>query len=208
MITHRSRIRGIAAVGTLTAAVASALFLAPAAAQTGKPTMAHDAGVADHRHDWDWLVGRWNVRHHRLKGRLVGSTEWEDFPGTSTMWLTLDGLGTVDDNVLEIPGGTYRAVGMRAFDAKTGQWSIWWLDGRNPTHIEPPVRGGFKDGVGTFVGDDSLNGKPIRMRFQWSRITRASARWEQAFSPDGGKSWETNWTMEFSRAENQNRRER
>jgi hypothetical protein len=156
--------------------------------------------VAEHVHDWDWLVGRWNVRHHRLKGRLVGSTTWEDFNGTSVERKTMGGQGTFDDNVIELPDGTYRAVGFRAFDPKSGEWLIWWLDGRYPTDIEPPVHGGFKDGVGTFFGDDSLNGRPIKVRFTWSRITATSAHWEQAFSPDGGKTWETNWTMEFARA--------
>ncbi len=135
-----------------------------------------------------------------MKGRLVGSTEWEDFAGTSVAWLTLDGLGTVDDNVLEQPEGTYRALSVRAFDPKAGQWSIWWLDARHPTDIGPPVRGGFEDGVGTFLGDDTLNGRPIKMRFLWSKITPTSARWEQAFSPDGGATWETNWAIEFNRA--------
>src|SRR5690349_13456016 len=88
--------------------------------------------VADHSHDWDWLVGRWSVRHRRLKARLAGCTEWEEFAGTSVLWHTLGGLGNVDDNVLELPGGTYRAVSVRAFDAETCQWSIWWLDARHP----------------------------------------------------------------------------
>lgn len=153
-----------------------------------------------HEHDWDWLVGSWKVRHRRLKGRLVGSTEWEVFPGTCTMWVTLGGLGNVDDNVLEIPSGAYRAVGVRAFDPKTGRWGIWWLDGRYADRIDPPVYGGFKDGVGTFTGEDVLDGKPIVVRFQWSKITKTSARWEQAFSPDAGRTWETNWEMDFTRA--------
>jgi hypothetical protein len=156
--------------------------------------------LTGHEHDWDWLAGRWTVRHRRLKGRLIGSTEWEDFNGTSAMWPTLGGLGNVDDNVLEIPSGTYRAVSLRSFDPKTEQWSIWWLDGRDPTVIEPPVKGGFKDGIGTFVGDDVLNGRPIKVRFTWSAITPTSAHWEQAFSPDGGATWEVNWRMEFRRA--------
>ena len=191
------------AIGTLSVLGVSALAIAgaPAEAQTGKPAMTQEQKVVDHRHDWDWLVGRWNVRHHRLKARLAGSTEWEDFNGTSVLWLTLDGLGTVDDNMLELPGGTYRAVGIRAFDPTTEQWSIWWLDGRYPERIDVPVRGGFKDGVGSFVGDDTFNGKAIKMRFRWSKITPTSAHWEQAFSPDAGKTWETNWTMEFTRAQ-------
>src|SRR4029077_722878 len=115
------------------------------------------------------------------------------------LWLTLGGAGTVDDNVLELPSGTYRGVGIRAFDAAPRLWSIWWLDARSPT-IEPPVRGDFKDGIGTFEAEDTLNGRPIVVRFQWSDITPASAHWEQAFSPDGGATWEVNWTMEFTRA--------
>jgi hypothetical protein len=186
------------------AATATVLACARAAAEppnpTSTPPSASRATPTGHEHDWDWLVGTWRVRHHRLKARLAGSTEWEDFAGTSALWLTMGGLGTVDDNVLEIPSGTYRAVGIRAFDPKTEAWSIWWLDARNPTAIEPPVHGGFEDGVGTFTGEDTLRGKPILVRFQWSRITPTSAHWEQAFSPDAGASWEVNWTMEFSRA--------
>ncbi|RPH58736.1 MAG: DUF1579 domain-containing protein [Acidobacteria bacterium] len=167
---------------------------------TEKLATIDDPSLNARRHDWDWLVGRWNVRHRRLKARLAGSTEWEEFSGTSVLWLTLGGLGTIDDNVLELPSGTYRAVGIRAFDRAAGQWLIWWLDERNPTTIETPVRGGFADGVGTFLCDDTLNGRPIKVRFRWSEITDRSARWEQAFSPDGGATWEINWEMEFTRA--------
>ncbi len=171
-----------------------------AATAQAAPVPLAGAELDRHRHDFDWLVGSWKVRHHRLKARLAGSTEWEDFDGTSTLWLTLNGLGTVDDNWLDIPSGAYRAVGIRAFDPATGLWAIWWLDGRNPQTIDAPVRGGFTDGVGTFEADDTFNGKPIRVRFQWSKITGGSAHWEQAFSPDGGQTWETNWTMAFTRA--------
>ena len=156
--------------------------------------------LTGHEHDWDFLVGSWNVRHRRLKMRLAGCTEWEEFPGTSTLWLTLGGLGTVDDNVLHLPGGSYRATGIRAFDPDSSTWSIWWLDGRTPGTIGAPVRGGFADGAGSFEGDDTLDGRPIRMRFRWTEITENSAVWDQAFSPDGGATWETNWVMDFTRA--------
>ncbi len=185
----------------ITAALAVAGGVAAIATDArGNAAPAAAPGLTGHEHDWDWLVGRWNVRHRRLKARLAGSAEWQEFAGTSVAWLTMGGLGTADDNVIELPGGTYRAMGVRAFDPKAGQWSIWWLDARYPTAIEPPVRGGFKDGVGTFTGDDTLNGRPIKVRFRWSEITPASARWEQAFSPDGGATWEVNWVMAFSRS--------
>jgi hypothetical protein len=178
---------------------ASIAAAARAAPHVGGTAMADQPVLTGHEHDWAWLVGRWSVRHRRLKERLAGSTQWEEFNGTSVLWLTLGGLGTVDDNVLEIPSGTYRAVGVRAFDPKDSQWSIWWLDARDPTVIEPPVKGGFKDGVGTFEGDDTLRGRPVKVRFRWTKITPTSAHWEQAFSPDGGATWETNWTMELTR---------
>ena len=112
----------------------------------------------------------------------------------------MGGYALVDDNVLEFPPASYRAAGLRSFDAKSGQWSIWWLDSRTPLGpLDPPVRGRFQDGVGTFLADETFNGKPIRVRFTWSKITPTSAHWEQAFSPDGGATWETNWVMDFRR---------
>jgi hypothetical protein len=160
-----------------------------------------DRQVADAVHDWDWLVGKWTVRHRRLKARLVGSTEWEEFGGTLVNWTTLGGRGNVGDNVMDSPGGTIRGLGLRSLDAKTGQWSVWWLDSRYPT-IGPPLRGSFSNGVGTFLGDDTLNGRPITVRVIWSKITATSAHWEQAFSPDRGATWEINWTSDFVRAPN------
>jgi hypothetical protein len=65
--------------------------------------------------------------------------------------------------------------------------------------LEPPVRGGFVDGTGTFLADETIDGKPVRVRFLWSRITSTTCRWEQAFSADGGLTWETNWVMDFTR---------
>jgi hypothetical protein len=165
-----------------------------------RATMAESKPNSGAPHDWDFLVGHWTVKHRRLKARLADSTEWEEFNGTSVLTLILDGAGTFDENVIGLPSGTYRAVGIRAYDPQTSQWSIWWLDGRYPTAIDPPVRGGFKDGVGTFMGDDTFNGRPIKVRFLWSQITDRSAHWEQAFSPDGGATWETNWMMDFERA--------
>jgi hypothetical protein len=150
--------------------------------------------------DFDWLQGKWMVRHRRLNGRLVGSTDWQEFDGTSELWLTLGGHGTVDDNWLDIPSGAYRAVGIRAYDPTTKQWAIWWLDERSPRSIETPVFGGFQDGKGTFIAADTLNGKPILVRFRWHSITATTAQWDQAFSPDGGKTWEENWHMDFTKA--------
>ena len=112
----------------------------------------------------------------------------------------LDGQANVDDNLLALPSGTYRALTIRAYDPATKQWSIWWLDSRNPHDLGPPVVGAFRAGVGRFFAADVCNGQPIRVRFLWTDISAASARWQQAFSQDGGATWETNWIMDFERA--------
>ncbi|KAF0184452.1 MAG: DUF1579 domain-containing protein [Hyphomonadaceae bacterium] len=149
--------------------------------------------------DFDFFIGAWLVSHRRLKARLAGCTDWEAFDGACTTQKILGGLGNMDDNVLNLPGGAYRAVTLRAFDPQTGTWAIWWLDGRTPHALDVPMIGVFRDGVGTFHADDTFAGRPIRVRFLWTRTREASPQWEQAFSIDGGESWETNWTMQFNR---------
>ena len=176
-------------------------LLAAAATSLSSTANSRETAFMSHDpvHDFDWLFGSWRVHHRRLKERLLNSTEWVEFDGTCVSRPLMGGASNVDDNVLHLPEGTYQAVGLRAFDAKTKTWAIWWLDARNPHSIDVPVVGGFKDGVGTFIADEALRGKPIKVRFQWSKITQSTAQWEQAFSPDGGRTWETNWVMQFTR---------
>jgi hypothetical protein len=155
-------------------------------------------GPADGHADFDVLHGRWRVAHRRLQRRLEGDTHWDEFAGMSEMKPLLGGLGNVDDNVIELPGGTYRGASLRMFDAAAKLWSIWWFDSRDP-RMDLPVVGRFDRGVGSFYADETLRGRPIRVRFIWSEITATTARWEQAFSPDAGASWEINWDMRFTR---------
>jgi len=146
--------------------------------------------------DFDFLIGKWTVEHRKLRHRLQGSDDWLTFSGTMNATLILGGLGNFDENVLRQPDGTYQACTVRIFDPASSRWSIRWIDGRSP-RLDPPVVGAFRDGIGTFFGDDVLDGRPVRVRFSWSDISSAGARWEQAFSADGGASWEVNWVMEF-----------
>jgi hypothetical protein len=150
--------------------------------------------------DFDFVLGDWTVRHRRLKQRLAGSTEWVEFDGEMSTRPILGGFGNLEDNLLRFPEREFRAIALRAFDPSTSQWRIWWLDGRFPDRIDVPVTGRFDDGVGTFYANDSFEGRPITVRFLWSRRDADTLRWEQAFSPDDGASWETNWTMDFHRA--------
>lgn len=158
-------------------------------------TISSKAGTTD----FDFFIGNWDVSHLRLKERLAGCHEWLAFSGTSAVEKILGGFGNIDDNFLDFPEGAYRAATLRSFDATTGLWSIWWLDGRYPGNLDAPMRGSFENGVGSFYADDVFAGKAIRVRFLWTMPATDSPRWEQAFSTDGGANWETNWIMNFKR---------
>jgi hypothetical protein len=158
----------------------------------------HAADDLSGARDFDFEFGDWKV-HHRIK-RANG--EWYEMEGTSNTRPILNGLGNVEDNLFHRPGGDTRGVAIRAYDPATAQWAIWWIDSRAPHGaLDPPVKGRFEKGVGTFYSDGEIDGKPVRTRFTWFRITPKSARWEQAFSYDTGKTWDTNWIMEFVRAD-------
>lgn len=152
--------------------------------------------------DFDFIIGDWIVHHKRLNERLVGCTTWTAFSGRSSTRKTLGGLGNLEDNILYHPEGTFRAAALRSYCTKTKNWSIWWLDSRNPSQLDKPVVGRFIDARGVFYADDLLNGQPIKVRFTWLPHQNEEARWEQAFSGDGGATWETNWIMQFTSASN------
>jgi hypothetical protein len=150
-------------------------------------------------HDFDFWIGSWNVRNSRLKKRLAGSTEWETFDATTTATFLPGGIGNTD--VFEADAWRPGFVGMtiRLFDPASQLWSIYWADNVR-CRLEPPVVGAFRGGVGVFEGDDQHEGTPVRSRFTWTHPTPSTARWEQAFSADGGETWETNWIMDMARA--------
>ena len=149
--------------------------------------------------DFDFMFGNWTVQHRRLRARLVGCLDWDSFTGRSRTAPILGGHGNIEDNVLDLPGGGYRAIALRSYDVVTGRWAIWWLDGRSPHSLDTPVVGAFNNNLGEFLADDTVNGTPTRVRFLWRK--GPVPRWEQAFSVDGGATWETNWTMDFTRTD-------
>ena len=150
-------------------------------------------------HDFDFLHGSWNILSRRLSSRLTGSDDWEEFEATGTCFPTLGGIGNVDDFTPNWPGHEgYIGHSFRFFDLAQQRWSIYWADTSSGV-LQPPVHGRFVDGVGEFFGEDEHLGTPVIAWFHWSQITPVSALWEQAFSADGGETWETNWTMAFTR---------
>ena len=148
-------------------------------------------------HDFDFLPGRWEIANRRLVDMLdPDCTEWEEFPAVSTAFAMLDGYGNHDHFV----GDGYEGFSLRLYDPERDVWRIWWSSTARPGRLDPPVEGRFENGRGRFEADDVLDGVPLRMRFDWTEMTGDSARWDQAFSFDGGKTWEPNWTMWLRRA--------
>jgi hypothetical protein len=151
--------------------------------------------AADGARDFDFLMGRWTVHNRKLKARLQGCTEWLEFTATNDARLLLGGLGNEDEFRTE---DGFIGMSLRFYAPAQARWAIHWVDNRRGT-LEPAVYGSFSDGVGRFEGTDTFEGRPIRVRFLWSGTRTATPRWEQAFSEDGGRSWETNWVMDFTR---------
>jgi hypothetical protein len=155
----------------------------------------------DKSHDFDFWFGRWQIENKRLLKRLEACTEWETFAAVGEAKPILGGIGNIDDFVPDTWRPGFIGMSLRLFNPSTQQWSIYWMSNQTGT-LEPPVIGGFQDGIGIFEGDDLLEGRPIRVRFIWSEITANAALWEQEFSDDAGKTWEKNWIMRMTRVEN------
>ena len=156
-----------------------------------------DVKTGNSSRDFDFWMGSWRVHNRRLRERLKGSTAWDEFEAAVVARPLLGGVGNEDVYRTDFGGG-FTGMSFRFFDRATQRWSIYWADSRRGT-LDPPVVGGFSGDTGTFEGSDSFEGRPILVRFIWSRVTTAAPRWEQAFSADNGKTWETNWVMEMSR---------
>ena len=101
--------------------------------------------------DFDFMIGRWTVRHHRLNQRPMGCQQWTGFSGTSSTVRILEGSGNLEENTHHFPEGSVQAVALRSFDRATQTWAIWRLDGRVPHRLDVPVVGRFPEGVAPFA---------------------------------------------------------
>ena len=149
--------------------------------------------------DFDFWIGRWNVHNRRLRKRLAGADEWDEFEATVVARPILGGMGNEDEFRTDYDGG-FIGMSFRFFDPAQNRWSIYWADTRRCGELDPPVFGTFSGDTGIFEGRDVFEGQPILVRFTWSDVTKPTLLWEQAFSNDDGDTWETNWIMEMTRA--------
>lgn len=161
--------------------------------------------TASPAHDFDFLMGDWRIRNQRLARRLAGCSDWEVFEATGSARPLPGGIGNFDDFTPQGWKPGFVGMSLRVFQPVTQRWSIYWLDnaagGLDPATglLHPPVVGGFAGAVGVFEGEEWFEGRTVRVRFEWTGVDTPSPRWQQAFSDDGGATWEVNWVMEFSR---------
>lgn len=150
------------------------------------------AGEPDGQRDFDFEIGSWKTQLRRLASPLTGSTTWVEYEGTSIVRKVWGGRANLVE--LDVAGSSGRIEGLslRLYNPQTRQWSLNFASARNGM-MTPPVTGGFKDGRGEFYGQESMDGRPIFVRFVITVLGPDSCRFEQSFSNDGGKSWEVNW---------------
>jgi hypothetical protein len=147
-------------------------------------------------HDFCFLDGEWTVTHRRLRERLLGCTEWETFTAGCRHESWCGGVVSVDE--FDFPTTQSKGCSIRNLDVAAQRWTIHWTTSRIGALL-PPVRGGFDGDRGEFYGPDTEGGTHVLARYVWSGRTSGVPRWEQAYSTDGGRTWETNWIMEFTR---------
>ncbi|MEV0385279.1 hypothetical protein [Nonomuraea sp. NPDC050643] len=147
--------------------------------------------------DFDFFAGHWNVLSRRLVKPLAGSDEWDEFPGESVATRHFDGGASFDE--VAFPTKGFKGLTVRVFNPVTRQWSIYWASSSRGMLDTRPMVGSWEDGRGEFYGEETHEGAPVRCRFVWTVQGEDAARWEQAYSDDDGETWETNWTMDFTR---------
>jgi len=155
----------------------------------------------DGSHDFDFLIGNWKAHVRRLPDRLNNSNVWVEYDGISNHKKLLDSNAnfeefevTSTDKKLHIKAQT-----LRLYNPASHQWSIYLVDLDNGTLGLPPVVGSFTANRGEFFDQEDYKGRAILVRYVWLNLSPQSARMEQSFSPDGGKTWEVNWICELSR---------
>ncbi|MGO1003885.1 hypothetical protein [Lysobacter sp. CA196] len=173
------------------------LFDAQAAPATPAPapapaSEASAAATAEGQHDFDWEIGAWKTRVTRLQSPLSGNEVWLELEGTTVVRRVFDGRANLAELDIAGPSGRIQGISLRLYEPQARQWSIHYASLRSGT-LTAPISGGFKNGRGEFFGRDTLDGRPILVRFVIECATRDVCRFEQAFSADDGKRWELNW---------------
>ena len=184
--------------GTFLNPVAKAQMTRPPAEQASGPSSDLAARGSDGQHDFEFLFGSWAVHNRRLLHPLSGSNEWVEFDGTAIDKPVWGGRAQMEEFEANSPTGHLEGLTVRIYDTKSHQWSIYWANQSDGKFSLPATVGRFENGRGEFLDQEDYQGKNIVVRYTWVS-SPDSPRWEQAFSADGGKTWETNWIWTLSR---------
>ena len=187
-------IRALLALG-----LALALSGLPIDAGHAADTVVTPLAPHDGTHDFDFHMGVWKTHISRLVHPLSGSSEWTAYDGMSTVRSVWNGKASLFELEASGPAGHLEGVGLRLYDPTARQWNLNWTNS-TVGRLDGALTGDFHDGRGEFFGQDTLNGRTILVRNGFYDIKANSSRFEQAFSADYGKTWETNWIMTFDRA--------
>lgn len=153
-------------------------------------------------HNFDFLIGKWDVVNRRLKERLTNCDEWIEFSAAMETKSILNGLGTMDEMKSSHFGNNFVGLSIRILNPVLDEWTIYWADTANPeVGLKKQVVGKFENGKGTFFGKEDYQGKVVKLRFLWIKESSSTAKWEQAYYDEANQVWETNWTMLFTSIE-------
>src|SRR5215475_3434464 len=151
-----------------------------------------EKALRDGQHDFDFAFGTWKTRLWRLLNPLTGSNRWAEYEGTTVVNKVWNGRANLAELEADGTEGHLQVMSLRLHNPQSGQWSLYAASSKNGT-LSVPTVGEFKNGRGEFFDQETFNGRTILVRNVWSDITTDSCRFEQAFSDDGGKTWEVNW---------------
>jgi hypothetical protein len=178
------------------------LGFAQASSAPGQTPSKQAAKERDGQHDFDFEIGTWKTHLKRLQHPLTGSTTWVEYDGTSVVRKVWDGRANLLELQVDGPAGHIEALSLRLYNPQSRQWSLNFANSRGGTLSQPTI-GEFKNGRGEFYDQETLNDRAILVRFVISEITTDSCHFEQAFSDDGGKTWEVNWIATDTRVKEQ-----
>ena len=156
-------------------------------------------GTHDGSHDFDFEIGRWKTSVKRLANPLTGSTSWVAYEGVTTVRPIWGGRANLVELVMDGPKGRFRGLNLRLYDPVSRQWSLTFANAASGV-LNTPAIGAFNDGRGEFYDQEFLDGRAILVRFVISDITNDACHFEQSFSADGGRTWETNWIADDTRS--------
>jgi hypothetical protein len=143
-------------------------------------------------HGFDFEMGTWKTHLTRLLHPLTGSTTWVAYEGRTVVRAVWGGRANLAELEADGPAGHLELLSLRLYDPDSSRWRLYYA-GSAGGELSVPAVGRFAHGRGEFFDRETLAGRPITVRQVWSVFTPDSCRFEQSFSGDGGRTWETNW---------------